>query len=69
MWVGLLFYIPEHNETQIGNSEVSASSGGETLVVVVIVIIIVVVIIVLVGIWDISRQRSHQSEWVSIRAP
>ena len=42
MLVGLLFYIPEHNETQIGNSEFSAPSGGETLVVVIVIVVIVV---------------------------
>ena len=31
MFVGLLFYIPEHNVTKIGNSEFSAPSGSETL--------------------------------------
>ena len=41
--VGLLFYISEHNDTQIGNSEFSAPSGSKTLVVVVIVVIVVVV--------------------------
>ena len=40
MFVGLLFYIPEHNDTQIGNSEFSAPSGTITLVVVIIVIVI-----------------------------
>ena len=43
MLVGLLFYIPEHNETQIGNSEFSAPSGGETLVVIVVIIIVIIV--------------------------
>ena len=42
MFVGLLFYIPEHNDTQIGNSEFSAPSGNITLVVVIIVVIIIV---------------------------
>ena len=44
MFVGLLFYIPEHNDTQIGNSEFSAPSGSITLVVVVIVVVIVIVV-------------------------
>ena len=43
MFVGLLFYIPEHNETKIRNSEFSAPSGSTTLVVVIVVVIIVVV--------------------------
>ena len=43
MFVGLLFYIPEHNETKIRNSEFSTPSGSETVVVIVIVVIIVVV--------------------------
>ena len=43
MFVGLLFYIPEHNDTQIGNSEFSAPSGSNTLVVVVIVVVVIVV--------------------------
>ena len=43
MFVGLLFYIPEHNETKIRNSEFSTPSGSETVEVVVIIIIIVVI--------------------------
>ena len=43
--VGLLFYIPEHNDTQIGNSEFSAPSGSITLVVIVVIVIIVVVVV------------------------
>ena len=43
MFVGLLFYIPEHNDTQIGNSEFSAPSGSKTLVVIVLVVIVVVI--------------------------
>ena len=46
MFVGLLFYIPEHNETKIRNSEFSAPSGSTTLAVVVIVVIIIFNIIV-----------------------
>ena len=42
MFVGLLFYIPEHNETKIRNSEFSTPSGSETVEVVIIVIVIVV---------------------------
>ena len=42
MFVGLLFYIPEHNVTKIGNSEFSAPSGSETLEVVNVVIVVVV---------------------------
>ena len=37
--VGLLFYIPEHNETKIRNSEFSTPSGSETVVVIVVIII------------------------------
>ena len=44
MFVGLLFYIPEHNDTQIGNLEFSALSGSKTLVVVVIIIDIIVIV-------------------------
>ena len=43
MFVGLLFYIPEQDERRIGNSKLSAPSGGTTLEVVVIVIVIVVI--------------------------
>ena len=43
MFVGLLFYIPEHHDTQIGNSEFSTPSGGETLVVIIVIVIVVVV--------------------------
>ena len=42
MFVGLLFYIPEHNDTQIGNSEFSAPSGSTTLVVVIVVVVIII---------------------------
>ena len=44
MFVGLLFYIPEHHDTQIGNSEFSAPSGSTTLVVIVVVVVVVIVI-------------------------
>ena len=44
MFVGLLFYIPEHNDTQIGNSEFSPPSGSMTLVVVVVIVIVIVVV-------------------------
>ena len=44
MFVGLLFYIPEHNDTQIGNSEFSAPSGSTTLAVVIVVIIVIVIV-------------------------
>ena len=40
MFVGLLFYIPEHNETKIRNSEFSTPSGSETVVVVIIIVVI-----------------------------
>ena len=40
MFVGLLFYIPEHNDTQIGNSEFSAPSGNITLVVIIVIVVI-----------------------------
>ena len=43
MFVGLLFYIPEHNDTQIGNSEFSAPSGSKTLVVVIVIVVVVIV--------------------------
>ena len=43
--VGLLFYIPEHNETKIRNSEFSAPSGSTTLVVVIMIIIVVVIVV------------------------
>ena len=46
MFVGLLFYIPEHNETKIRNSEFSTPSGSETVVVIIIVIVIIVVIVI-----------------------
>ena len=45
MFVGLLFYIPEQDERQIGISRFSALSGRTTLVVVVVIIIIIVVIV------------------------
>ena len=45
MFAGLLFYIPEHNDTQIGNSEFSAPSGSKTLVVVIVIVIIVIVVV------------------------
>ena len=46
MFVGFLFYIPEQDETQGGNSEFSAPSGRRNLEVVIVVVIIVVVIVV-----------------------
>ena len=45
MLLGLLFYIPEQDDRQIGNSRFSALSGSTTLVVVVIVVVVVVVIV------------------------
>ena len=63
MFVGLLFYIPEHNDTQIGNSEFSAPSGSKTLVVVVVVIVDVaplgsLKLPALLGAWACQRQRA-----------
>ena len=37
MFVGLLFYIPEHNETKIRNSEFSTPSGSETVEIVIVI--------------------------------
>ena len=42
MFVGLLFYIPEHNETKIKNSEFSTPSGSETVAVVVVIVIVII---------------------------
>ena len=42
MFVGLLFYIPEQDDRQIGNSRFSAPSGSITLVVVVVIVVVVV---------------------------
>ena len=44
MFVGLLFYIPEQDDRQIGNSKFSPPSGSTTLEVVVVVVVVVVVI-------------------------
>ena len=41
MFVGLLFYIPEQDDRQIGNSKISAPSGSTTLEVVLVVVIVV----------------------------
>ena len=41
MFVGLLFYIPEQDDRQIGNSRFSAPSGSITLVVIVVVIVVI----------------------------
>ena len=38
MLVGLLFYIPEQDDRQIGISRFSALSGSTTLVVIIIVV-------------------------------
>ena len=40
--LGLLFCIPEQNDTQVGNSDFPTSSGRETGEVVVVIVIIVV---------------------------
>ena len=40
--VGLLFCIPEYNDTQVRNSHFSTSRGGEKVEVVVVVIVVVV---------------------------
>ena len=40
MFVGLLFYIPEHNETKIRNSEFSTPSGSETVEVVIVIVVV-----------------------------
>ena len=45
MFVGLLFYIPEQDETRIGNSEFSTPSGRRNLEVVVIVVVIEVEVV------------------------
>ena len=41
MLLGLLFYIPEPDDRQIGNSRFSDLSGSTTLVVIVIIVVIV----------------------------
>ena len=46
MFVGLLFYIPEQDDRQIGISRFSALSGSTTLVVIVVVIVVVVVVVI-----------------------
>ena len=48
MLVGLLFYIPEQDDRQIGNSRFSALSGSTTLVVVIVIVIVIVVVVFIV---------------------
>ena len=54
MFVGLLFYIPEQDDRQIGNSKLSAPSGSTLLVVVVIIVVIIFAFIVVILIFSLA---------------
>ena len=43
--VGLLFYIPEYNDTQVRNSQFLTSGGDEKVEVIIVVVVVIVIIV------------------------